>query len=100
LRAKCLPEDETTSVPVLLAALERLEAILSAASPDDIASASVTTGITRLQTRLQALSSKGIGVRGTAADATIVERLQSADDDELFNLIDQKIGRNGVHDDE
>jgi acyl carrier protein len=91
VRAKCLPDGVTPSVPALLTLLtelDRLEAAFAAASPDDIGSPSVAARLTQLQ----ALFSKWLGARGKAAGPTIAETLEAADDEELFKFIDQKIG--------
>nr|QDA77044.1 polyketide synthase [Jahnella sp. MSr9139] len=90
LRTEILPDEPATAVPVF-ADLDRLEATLSAMTPDDAARASVTK-------RLQALLSKWTSGPGTAADSTIAAKLRNATRAELFDLIDQQLGKRGVDD--
>jgi mycoketide-CoA synthase len=74
-----------TPVPSVLAELARLEAIFSAATPDDLTRMKVTM-------RLQMLLSKWNAPRGTDEPAGL-SQLESASDDEMIEFINKELGR-------
>ncbi len=85
LRAELVPE-ETPAAPPVLAELDRLQATLSAASPDERTRAEVTA---RLRAMLSAWHAAGrTGDQGAA-------RIESASADEVLAFIDNELGRPG-----
>jgi acyl carrier protein len=93
LRAELLPEETTEAAP-LLTGLDRLEATLSALVPDDVSAlAPDEQAHAEITARLKALVAQWDSVRGVPGGGEVAEQLESASDDEIFNLIDSKWGR-------
>ncbi|WEV24714.1 SDR family NAD(P)-dependent oxidoreductase [Streptomyces sp. 71268] len=84
VREGVLP-DEGASVSPLIADLEKLEASLSTAEPDD-------AGRTAIAARLQVLLARLNGDEGGAKNAeSITQRLDEASDDDLFDFIENEL---------
>ncbi|MFI2029954.1 type I polyketide synthase [Streptomyces buecherae] len=84
VRAGVLP-DEGVSASPLIADLEKLEASLSTAEPDD-------AGRTAIAARLHVLLARLNGDEGGAKDAeSITQRLDGASDDDLFDFIENEL---------
>ncbi|WP_443728908.1 type I polyketide synthase [Streptomyces buecherae] len=84
VRAGVLP-DEGVSASPLIADLERLEASLSTAEPDD-------AGRTAIAARLHVLLARLNGDESGAKDAeSITQRLDGASDDDLFDFIENEL---------
>ncbi|MEU1823198.1 acyl carrier protein [Streptomyces abikoensis] len=95
LRERLAPE--TAPAAPLLAELESLEAVFKGLAADDVASLA-PDGITRreIAARLAALGSRWSALQGDGApqeeDRSIVEEIDTADDDDLFAFLDEKLG--------
>ncbi|WP_211831235.1 type I polyketide synthase [Streptomyces indonesiensis] len=84
VRAGVLPEEGTSATP-LIADLEKLEASLSTAEPDNAQRMAIAS-------RLQVLLAKLNGGEGGATDAeNITQRLDDASDDDLFDFIENEL---------
>ncbi|MFD8518335.1 phosphopantetheine-binding protein, partial [Streptomyces antimycoticus] len=84
VRAGVLPDEGTSSTP-LIADLERLEATLSTAEPDNAERSAIAT-------RLQVLLAKLNGGEAGAANAeSVTQRLDAASDDDLFDFIENEL---------
>ncbi|MER8162744.1 SDR family NAD(P)-dependent oxidoreductase, partial [Streptomyces sp. NPDC094472] len=84
VRAGVLPDEGTSSTP-LIADLERLEATLSTAEPDNAERSAIAT-------RLQVLLAKLNGGEVGAANAeSVTQRLDAASDDDLFDFIENEL---------
>ncbi|MFW5415667.1 hypothetical protein J0910_03400 [Nocardiopsis sp. CNT-189] len=83
LRERLLP-DTGESAPVD-AEIDALEASLDAIAADD-------TDRTRITTRLEALVAKWKGSAGAADGSSIADRIESASDDEIFDLLGNEFG--------
>ncbi|AKT41248.1 type I polyketide synthase [Chondromyces crocatus] len=99
LRAEVLPGEATRHGPAS-AELDRLEALLSAMSPEDLARSGITGRLQALLSRWGAgLGSTGDPGQGTAEkadDENVETRLRAATADELFDFIDQNLGASGA----
>ncbi|MEU4906040.1 SDR family NAD(P)-dependent oxidoreductase [Streptomyces sp. NPDC022067] len=84
LRGEILPDD-ATAVSALLAELDGLEKSLAGATPDD-------DGRSRITARLQALLAQWNDNRGPEDGAEVVEEIESATDDDLFDFIGKEFG--------
>nr|WP_260867560.1 type I polyketide synthase [Streptomyces sp. SAJ15] len=84
LRGELVPDDANAVTP-LLAELDRLEASLAGAAPDD-------EGRTRITARLQALLAKWSDDRGPEDGADVADEIESATDDDLFDFIGKEFG--------
>nr|AUO16400.1 polyketide synthase [Streptomyces sp. IMB7-145] len=84
VRAGVLPDEGTSSAP-LIADLERLEATLSTAEPDNAERSAIAT-------RLQVLLAKLNGGEAGAVNAeSVTQRLDAASDDDLFDFIENEL---------
>ncbi|MBI0292987.1 SDR family NAD(P)-dependent oxidoreductase, partial [Streptomyces sp. PRKS01-29] len=84
VRAGVLPDEGTSATP-LIADLEKLEASLSTAEPDNAERMAIAS-------RLQTLLAKLNGGEGGATDAeSITQRLDDASDDDLFDFIENEL---------
>ncbi|MBL1111554.1 SDR family NAD(P)-dependent oxidoreductase [Streptomyces sp. 110] len=84
VRVGVLPDEGTSATP-LIADLEKLEASLSTAEPDNAERMAIAS-------RLQVLLAKLNGGEGGAADAeNITQRLDDASDDDLFDFIENEL---------
>jgi acyl carrier protein len=79
-------EPALTSTPSVFAELDKLEAIFSTATPDDLTRMKVAM-------RLQMLLSKWNGFREEAAESAGTPLLDTASDDEMIELINRELGR-------
>ncbi|MFF9352725.1 SDR family NAD(P)-dependent oxidoreductase [Streptomyces sp. NPDC014734] len=84
LRDELVPDGAGTVTP-LLAELDRLEASLVGAAPDD-------EGRTRITARLQALLARWSDDRGPEDGADVTDEIESATDDDLFEFIGKEFG--------
>ncbi|MER5362907.1 type I polyketide synthase, partial [Streptomyces sp. NPDC002785] len=84
LRGELVPDDASAVTP-LLAELDRLEASLVGATPDD-------EGRTRITARLQALLTRWSDDRGPEDGADVTDEIESATDDDLFEFIGKEFG--------
>jgi hypothetical protein len=75
-----------TSAPSVLTELDKLEAVLSTATPDDITRMKVAM-------RLQMLLSNWNGSRERTAESAAIQQLDSASDDEMIEFINKELGR-------
>lgn len=71
---------------LLLAELDKLEAAMSEKEPDNLTR-------TRVAMRLQAFLAKWSDGRAETEQADVSQELESASDDEIFDFINQKLGR-------
>ncbi|MCC3769135.1 SDR family NAD(P)-dependent oxidoreductase [Streptomyces sp. UNOC14_S4] len=93
LRAEVAPEAAESGFSVL-EELERLENMLSAQSPDDLAAmAGDEAAHDRVAVRLQSLLTKWNDIRDAADDTAGANALEEASDDELFDFIDKRFGK-------
>ncbi|MGW7594718.1 SDR family NAD(P)-dependent oxidoreductase, partial [Streptomyces rubiginosohelvolus] len=84
VRAGVLPDEGTSATP-LIADLEKLEASLSTAEPDNAERMAIAS-------RLQVLLAKLNGGEGGATEAeSITQRLDEASDDDLFDFIENEL---------
>ncbi|MEU1949437.1 SDR family NAD(P)-dependent oxidoreductase, partial [Streptomyces sp. NPDC020125] len=84
VRAGVLPDEGTSGTP-LITDLERFEAALSTAEPDNAERSAIAT-------RLQVLLAKLNGGEAGASDAeSVTQRLDSASDDDLFDFIENEL---------
>ncbi|MBO3679553.1 type I polyketide synthase [Streptomyces sp. NEAU-YJ-81] len=84
VRAGVLPDEGTSATP-LIADLEKLEASLSTAEPDNAERMAIAS-------RLQVLLAKLNGGEGGASDTeSITQRLDGASDDDLFDFIENEL---------
>jgi hypothetical protein len=83
-----ITQDGTAPAPAppILTELDKLEAMLSTASPDDLTRMKVAT-------RLQMLLSKWNDSTEQAAESVEVSDLESASDDEIISFINKELGR-------
>jgi acyl transferase domain-containing protein/acyl carrier protein len=92
LRTVLLPVAEPAAAS-LLEELDRLEATLSALSPDDISSmVPDDAGRMEITMRMKGLLSKWRDVQGATTATAVADRLETATDDELFEFLDHKFG--------
>ncbi|WKK25375.1 SDR family NAD(P)-dependent oxidoreductase [Streptomyces olivoreticuli] len=84
LSGELVPDDANAVTP-LLAELDRLDASLSGAAPDD-------EGRTRITARLQALLAKWSDDRAPEDGADATDEIESATDDDLFEFIGKEFG--------
>ncbi|MFI1358051.1 SDR family NAD(P)-dependent oxidoreductase [Streptomyces sp. NPDC020898] len=97
LRSRLVPE--TPAAAPLLAELERLEAAfkgmtagdLSSVVPDDIARREISVRLAALSSHWKGLQEDRSAPERGASDS-IVEDIDSADDDEIFAFLDEKLG--------
>ncbi|MCZ1017743.1 type I polyketide synthase [Streptomyces noursei] len=86
--------DEAADGSSLLTELERLESTLAAIVPDDMSAiAPDEQARAEITARLKALLSQWDDVRGDLDGRGVAEQIESASDDEIFDLIDSKWGR-------
>jgi acyl carrier protein len=85
-----VPGEGATGEPSGSAALERLEAALASMSAESPERAAI-------RLRLQSLLSSWSDLDGAPEAATAQDDLDSASDEELFELIDSKLEQDGVH---
>ncbi|MEU7489690.1 SDR family NAD(P)-dependent oxidoreductase, partial [Streptomyces sp. NPDC042319] len=95
LRERLVPES-APEVP-LLAELAGLEAVLKELAADDVTALALDDIARReISTRLAALGSRWNDLQGKGApqeeDRSIVEEIDTADDDDLFAFLDEKLG--------
>ncbi|MEV6134390.1 type I polyketide synthase, partial [Streptomyces violaceusniger] len=84
VRAGVLPDERASGTP-LITDLERFEAALSTAEPDNAERSAIAT-------RLQVLLAKLNGGEAGASDAeSVTQRLDSASDDDLFDFIENEL---------
>jgi acyl carrier protein len=84
LHAETVPDPAAALVP-LLAELDRLETALLETAPDD-------EGHLRVTNRLQSLLAKWTDQQTPAEEAAVVEELEEATDDDLFDFIGKEFG--------
>ncbi|MDN3360175.1 type I polyketide synthase, partial [Actinomadura sp. DC4] len=76
--------------------LDRLEASLSALTPGGLPEIASEADRTKITVRMKGLLSRWRELQGEAATGTALhERLDTATDDELFDLLDRRLGGNG-----
>nr|BAW35615.1 modular polyketide synthase [Streptomyces sp. RK95-74] len=85
LRGEILPDEATTGVASLLAELDGLEKSLAGATPDG-------EDRSRITARLQALLAQWNDNRGPEDGADVVEEIESASDDDLFDFLGKEFG--------
>jgi short-subunit dehydrogenase len=85
LRTEVLQDDPADVVP-LLAELDRIESIISAATPDNAIR-------TQVATRLRNILSKWNGSGDDADSVTVTQKLEAATDDEMLEFIHKEFGR-------
>jgi acyl carrier protein len=90
LVATLVSADGSSAQTSVLAELDRLQATLAAAEPDDITRSSVTV-------RLLQMLEKWQGTEADTAQAAVTDRIESATTDEIFNFIDNELGRLSEH---
>ncbi|HEY8984944.1 MAG TPA: SDR family NAD(P)-dependent oxidoreductase, partial [Streptomyces sp.] len=95
LRTELLGDETTTGGgSSLLTELDRLEATLAAIVPDDVSAiAPDEQARAEITARLKSLLSQWDDVRGDLTGGGVAEQIESASDDEIFDLIDSKWGR-------
>ncbi|KUJ66796.1 hypothetical protein ACZ90_32685 [Streptomyces albus subsp. albus] len=84
LSGELVPDDADAVTP-LLAELDRLEASLTGAAPDD-------EGRTRITARLQALLARWSDDRGPEDGPEVADEIEAATDDDLFEFIGKEFG--------
>jgi NADPH:quinone reductase-like Zn-dependent oxidoreductase/acyl carrier protein len=82
--------DGSSAQTSVLAELDRLQAALAAAEPDDITRSSVTV-------RLLQMLEKWQGTEADTAQAAVTDRIESSSTDEIFDFIDNELGRLSEH---
>ncbi|MFI0858625.1 phosphopantetheine-binding protein, partial [Streptomyces sp. NPDC021098] len=85
LRGEILPEEATTGVTSLLAELDGLEKSLAGATPDG-------EDRSRITARLQALLAQWNDNRGPEDGTDVVDEIESASDDDLFDFLGKEFG--------
>ncbi|MEV4616962.1 SDR family NAD(P)-dependent oxidoreductase, partial [Kitasatospora sp. NPDC049258] len=86
LLAELLDEPETDAGAELLGGLDRLDAALAAAEPDQATRNAVSVRLRQILEKLRILDAQN-------ADGSVVERLEAASADEVLAFIDNELGR-------